>query len=92
MRLARAPRTATGFAFNLRFPGQYYDAESGLWYNWSRYYDATTGRYTQSDPIGLRGGLNTYVYVGGDPVSWTDPWGLDWFRPESHKYVVGSWN
>jgi RHS repeat-associated protein len=64
------------FRYNLRFPGQYYDQETGLHYNYARDYDPSTGRYVESDPIGLGGGTNTYTYVGGDPVSQFDPFGL----------------
>ena len=54
---------------NLRFPGQYYQAETGLNQNIQRDYDPLTGRYAESDPLGLRAGLNTYSYVSGNPVS-----------------------
>jgi len=61
---------------NLRYPGQYYDAETGLHYNWMRYYDPNTGRYVTWDPIGLAGGINFYVYVYGNPSRWMDSNGL----------------
>jgi RHS repeat-associated protein len=59
---------------NLRLPGQYYDAETGLYYNLNRYYDPKIGRYLQPDPAG--DGLNPYAYVGGNPVNAIDPLGL----------------
>jgi RHS repeat-associated protein len=62
---------------NLRFPGQYDDGETGLHYNWNRYYDPRTGRYTRVDPIGFdSGNLNLYAYVGNNPVSYIDSEGL----------------
>ncbi|MCP4986708.1 MAG: hypothetical protein GY928_11825 [Colwellia sp.] len=58
---------------NLRFPGQYFDAETGLHYNWRRYYDPELGRYITADPIDLAGGANLYTYVDGDPINRIDP-------------------
>ncbi|WP_426171355.1 RHS repeat-associated core domain-containing protein [Pseudoduganella sp. R-34] len=71
------PNGAGIFTYNPRMPGQLYDKETNLFYNYFRDYDPALGRYVQSDPIGLRGGINTYGYVGGDPVSFVDPEGLE---------------
>lgn len=66
----------TDFTYNLRLPGQYLDQETGLHYNYFRTYDPSTGRYLESDPIGLVAGLNTYAYVGNMPTTYSDPIGL----------------
>jgi RHS repeat-associated protein len=60
---------------NLRFPGQYYDSETGLHQNGFRDYKPEIGRYPQADPIGLLGGINLYSYVGNSPVNFVDPEG-----------------
>lgn len=70
------PNGLGAFTYRPRFPGQLYDPETGLNYNTHRHYEPDTGTYTQSDPIGLRGGMNTYTYVNGNPVNAVDPFGL----------------
>jgi len=74
---------------NLRFPGQYYDQETGLHYNWQRYYHPGSGQYTQPDRIGLRGGsFSTYTYVRSNPLKYRDTTGLD-VRVENTAQVGG---
>ncbi|PIE69797.1 MAG: hypothetical protein CSA21_00310 [Deltaproteobacteria bacterium] len=71
-----------------RFPGQYYDNETGLHYNHHRYYDPQTGRYLSPDPIELAGGMNLYAYVQNDPVNAVDPEGL-WRYKAFCRYIAG---
>jgi RHS repeat-associated protein len=77
----------TLFVFDMRFPGQQYDSATGFNYNYFRDYDASTGRYVQSDPIGLRGGISTYSFVAGNPLTRIDSLGLEgmgvWNSPDT---------
>ncbi len=70
------PSGLGAFEFPMRFPGQYADKETNLNYNYLRDFDSSLGIYKQSDPIGLRGGLNTYAYGSSSPLRLTDPYGL----------------
>jgi RHS repeat-associated protein len=74
----------------LRFAGQYFDQETNLHYNYFRDYDPKTGRYVESDPIGLGGGLNTFSYVGGNPIGRIDPLGLWGFSSGSSASATGA--
>jgi RHS repeat-associated protein len=82
LRDLRGPRQACPF----RFPGQYEDAETGLYYNRYRYYDPAAGQYTSSDPIGLLGGLRPFAYVH-DPLAAVDPKGLACDIPDAHAQL-----
>ncbi|MEV8520908.1 RHS repeat-associated core domain-containing protein [Dyella marensis] len=72
----RQPTSSSGYVFNLRFPGQYSDAESGLYQNANRTYDSATGRYIESDPAGLNGGISLFGYAYDSPLEFLDPTGL----------------
>jgi len=74
---------------NLRFPGQYYDQETGLHYNYHRYYDATIGRYIKNDPIGVLGGINRYLYANCSPLKFTDNYGLLVVSPQFQVCIRG---
>ncbi|WP_442755789.1 RHS repeat-associated core domain-containing protein [Methylocystis sp. JAN1] len=86
---------ATGGALSqdMRFPGQWFQIESGLAYNWNRHYDATLGRYLQPDPAGYAGGRNLYQYVGASPLAFTDFSGLviGDFPPPPPGYDPATW-
>jgi RHS repeat-associated protein len=73
-------QAAGSIAYNLRFPGQYFDAETGTHYNYFRDYDPAAGRYRQADPMGLADGPNRYAYAGSDPLVWLDDGGLRRWR------------
>jgi RHS repeat-associated protein len=82
------PASLGAFVYNLRFPGQQFDVESNLSYNYFRDYDPAIGRYIESDPIGLEGGLNTFAYAFLNPASISDPTGLvpgPWHPPTGTK-------
>jgi RHS repeat-associated protein len=71
------PAGARTFIYNLRFPGQIYDSQAGLQQNTFRdCYDPAIGRYCQPDPVGLKGGIDPYAYVGDNPLNYSDPSGL----------------
>ena len=82
-------------SFNLRAPGQYFDAETDINYNANRDYDSATGRYIESDPVGLKGGINPYAYVRGNTLRYVDPLGLQeadlpgYEAPENGKEAAG---
>jgi len=77
------PAGAGTFVYNLRFPGQVFDGQAGLHDNGFRPYDPAIGGYPQSDPSGLNGGINTYAYAHGNPLSHTDRRGL---APEREEF------
>lgn len=89
----KGPISTNWYTLNLRFPGQYFDAESGLNYNVNRDYESATGRYTQSDPLGLYAGPSVYAYVSGNPLLRSDPFGLaDYLEKCVGRYTVCSSN
>jgi RHS repeat-associated protein len=89
--------TVSTITNNLRFPGQYFDGETGLNYNYYRDYNPAIGRYMEADPIGLDGGINPFTYVANKVVRWVDPLGLfkwhgNWGGPDWTAGQEKSWN
>jgi RHS repeat-associated protein len=77
---------------NFRFPGQYWDGETDLYYNFHRYYDPGIGKYMREDPIGLIGDINLFVYTRNNPVIRIDPLGLKWvWYCKRRLYPAGPW-
>ncbi|WP_291773904.1 RHS repeat-associated core domain-containing protein [Luteibacter sp.] len=83
-----SPVSTSGYKFNLRFPGQYFDVESGLADNLNRTYDPTSGRFVQSDPLGLSAGNSTYGYANVNPLSFSDASGLQAVCLACHNGVL----
>jgi RHS repeat-associated protein len=84
------PATVTGTAtLNLRLPGQYFDAETGLHQNWHRHYAPALGRYTQADPIGVWGGPSSYAYALDNPVNLIDRLGLQAMGTQADRWTYG---
>jgi RHS repeat-associated protein len=77
---------AAKLAYNIRFAGQVFDGQAGLHQNHMRDYDPAVGRFVESDPIGLVGGINTYAYVGDGPLVLIDPTGLCECEPTKRRY------
>lgn len=84
------PQNLGTFNYNLRFPGQYYDRETKTHYNYFRDYDPATGRYIQSDPIGLQGGLNLYGYANANPIKYSDPTGENPILVNGIRLAIGA--
>ena len=82
----RANVTVATIENSLRFPGQKYDPETGLQYNWNRFYDPKIGRYLTPDPIGLEGGINFFLYAGSNPTNFIDPLGL--WKKSGHRELT----
>ncbi|MET7141278.1 RHS repeat-associated core domain-containing protein [Xanthomonas sp. PPL139] len=82
-------KDGTAFVFDMRFPGQRYDALSGLNQNYFRDYEPGTGRYVQSDPLGVYGDISLYGYVAGDPISFSDSKGLVKWSGYMHGLGLG---
>lgn len=84
-------RVSSGLPIDLRFPGQWFQSESGLFQNWMRDYDPTTGRYLQADPLGLIDGASVYGYARQSPLYWIDPTGRFRECPASPPVNDPSW-